>query len=434
MEQTEHRQKKPKQSSNAKKTKTSKKPQKAKKKQSANEKFLSVLKTISILAIVFVLLMVAAKRFGDITFSSVGDYFNTLISGVKSGDGYPYLFDHQDVKKVLSVGNELFVLTADETYTLDTTARTIGKAQHSYSAPIAVTAGGRTLLLDVGEQNYRVQSKTDVLYEGTFPQKLLNGAISKSGHIALASRGAHSQTMLTVLNKHQKEIFTWSCATENIVALAISDNGKRVAASVVGAEDGELYSKVYVFDIHKKDPLLCVNYQDVIPYVTFLQGNRVLVAGNNVFDIYTGNEPTVSEDLQVNTFSRMYTSENKYTLAVFAKYGSSSTQIVKAYDKKGELLFTTELQDNVKGVSTDGTTFSVLSDTALYHLNRDGELLGKIPVEAGCVAPFTKGKQTYVWTVGGIERFKTTYSAENVETQTTEPISLEDSPFSEPTT
>ena len=48
---------------------------------------LAVLRTICIIAVVLVLLVIAAQRFGNITFSSVSDYFSTLLSSAKSGDG-----------------------------------------------------------------------------------------------------------------------------------------------------------------------------------------------------------------------------------------------------------------------------------------------------------------------------------------------------------
>lgn len=404
----------------AKSTKPKKEKQASPKKQPKKdqEKLLSVLKTICIIAVVLILLMVAAQRFGDITFSSVGDYVNTLISGAKSGDGYPYHFENLRVRNVLPMGSDLFVLADDETFVLDRTARTVGKTQLSYSSPSAVTAGGRTLVFDIGEHGYRILSKTKVLYEGDSPQKILNGAISKSGNIVLSTRGDASQTKLTVYNKHQKEIFTWNCASENIIALAISDNGKRVAASVVGAENGELYTKVYMFDIDKTDPMLSLQYTGAVPNLTFLSGNRLLVTGEHIFEIYDGNEKIFEEDMSVNPLSHVFTSESKCTVAAFSKYGSASAKIIRVYDRKGVRLFETEITESVQGVSTDGQSISILTDTMLYNYNRQGELVGKAPVEAGEIAPFTCGKWTYVWTVGGIERFKTAEISENEEPET----------------
>ncbi len=408
------------------------KPRKKKKApKKGQEKLLSVLKTVCIISVVLALLVIAAQRFGDITFSSVSDYFNTLISGAKSGDGYPYYFESLAVKKVLPIEKDLFVLSDDAGFVLDNTARTLGKEEHTLSSPLSVSAGGRVLTLDVGEHSYRVQSKTKLLYEGSFPQKLLTGAISKSGAIALASRGDSSQTKLTVLNKHQKEVFTWNCANENIIALALSDNGKRVAVSVVGAADGELYSKVYLFDTSKNDPLLSLSYTGIVPHLSFLSGDYLLVAGNKVFELYKGNEKIAEEDLSVNTFSHLYTSDSKYAIAAFSKYGSASSKIIKAYDRKGNLLFTVELNESIKGVSTDGQSFSVLSDNALYNYDREGALIGKVPIEAGCILPFTDGKWTYVWTVGGIERFKTNRIDEGEEPSTSAPEEITDNPFKE---
>ncbi len=206
---------------------------------------MSVLKAVCIISVLLILVVIAANRFGNITFSSISDYADTVISGTKRGDGYPYYFENTGVRNVLSVGSDLFVIGDDTTFSLDATARRFGEQQHTLSSPIATAAGGRVLLLDVGENSYRVLSKTKILLEEQSAQKLLTGALGKDGTLAVAARGEASQSKLTVYNKSHKEIFVWNCASENIIAAAVSDNGKRAAVSVVGAQNGELYSKVY---------------------------------------------------------------------------------------------------------------------------------------------------------------------------------------------
>ena len=185
----------------------------------------------------------------------------------------------------------MFVLGDDATFVLDNTARKLGYTQHAFSNPVAYSAGGRVLLLDVGETSLRVLSKTKVLYEENFPHKLLTGAIGKDGTVAIASRGASSQSMLTVYNKNHKEVFVWNCAAENIIAVAVSDNGKRAAVSAVGAENGELYCKVHIFDFSYSEPIASFTYADTVSGVQFLSGNRLLVYGKNVFILVDCEKP-----------------------------------------------------------------------------------------------------------------------------------------------
>lgn len=389
--------------------------------KSAQARSLAVLKAVCMIAVLLILVIIAAYRFGNITFSSVGDYFTALISDTKNGDGYPYYFENTGVQSVAQIGSDLFVVGDDATFVLDQTARKLGYTQHTFSNPVADSVGGRVLLLDVGENTFRVMSKTKVLYEASFPHKLLTGAIGKDGTVAIASRGANSQSMLTVYNKNQKEIFVWNCASENIVAAAVSDNGKRAAVCVVGAENGELYSKVHIFDFSYAEPIASFTYDKAVSGLQFLAGDRLLLYGKNVFTVIDGTETVLEEDLSLNTLSRVYSNDRHYTAVVLSKYGSSASKIIKSYDRKGNLLFETELAESVKGVSCDSTHVSVLTDGYIYNYNHKGELVGKSAVDADCLKPFTDGKYTYVYAMSGIQCYKTTAFAETAAESETVP-------------
>lgn len=379
------------------------------------ERLISVLKAVCIIAVLLVLLMIAAQRFGNVTFSSVSDYFGTLVSGTKSGDGYPYFLESTGVRDVRAVGSDLFVLGEDSTFILDSTARQLGQTRHSFSSPVAYTAGGRVLLLDIGENSYRILSKTKVLYEESFPQRILTGAIGKNGTVAIAARGAQSQSALTVYNRNQNEIFHWNCASENIISVALSDNGKRAAVSAIGAKNGELYSKVHIFDFDKAEPVATFEYNTAISGVYFLSGKRLLITGENVFTVVEDKETVLEEDLSLNTLSHIYSDDSHFTAVALSKYGSTASKILRLYDRKGNMLFETELSESVRGVSCDAGHMSVLTDSFLYNYNHKGELVGKTPVDADCIKPFTDGKNTYVYAMSSIKCFKTVGIVEETE-------------------
>lgn len=375
-------------------------------------RLLTVLKAVCVICVLLILIVIGANRLGNITFSSVSDSFDALISGAKRGDGYPYYFESTGVRNVVSVGSDLFVIGDDSTFLLDATARRFGEQQHTFSSPAVSSAGGRVLLFDVGENSYRVLSKTKILVEGQSTQKLLTGAIGKDGTLAIASRGESSQSKLTVYNKRHKEIFVWNCASENIVSTAVSADGKRAAVSVVGASDGELYSKVYIFDFEYNEPIASFSYDSAVSGLAFLSGEHLLLTGKNVFTVIDGTKPILEEDLSLNTLSCVYTDDSGCTAVSLSKYGSSASKLIRLYDRKGVLQFETEIDETVKGVSCDASYVSVLTDNYLYSFNRKGEQVGRSAVDADGIRPFTDGKNTYVYGVGGVKCFKTTETAD----------------------
>lgn len=380
-------------------------------------RLLAVLKAVCVISVLLILVVIGANRLGNITFSSVNDYFDTLISGSKRGDGYPYYFESTGVHNVISVGSDLFVIGDDATFALDSTARRFGEQPHTFSSPVANSAGGRVLLLDVGENSYRVLSKTKILVEEQSAQKLLTGALGKDGTLAIAARGESSQSRLTVFNKRHKAIFVWNCASENIIAVAVSADGKRAAVSVVGAKDGALYSKVHIFDFSYNEPIASFSYDSVVSGLSFLSGKYLLLTGKNIFTVVHDTTPVVEEDLSLNTLSCVYTDDSGCTVAALSKYGSSASKLIRLYDRKGVLQFETEIDESVKGVSCDSAYVSVLTDSYLYSFDRKGEQVGRSAVETDGIRPFTDGKNTYVYAVGGVKCYKTTAAEDTTSAQ-----------------
>ncbi|EKC58283.1 hypothetical protein LEA_13938, partial [human gut metagenome] len=336
----------------------------ARKKGKGQEHIVKLIKSVSTVLVILILLFIMADKFGNITFSSVGDYISSAVSGTKRGDGYPYLFDSLQVKDVKAIGSDLILINDSSTVVLDSTARKVSEIQHTYSSPLCYGNSGRVLLADIGGNTFKIMSKTKTLYEGTTDKKIISAAIGKNGTAAIATRGTNSQSDLTVYNKNQRVIFSWKCAKENIVAIDISDNGKLAAVSVVGAENGELYSRVLIFDFSYEEAVSEFDFgSDIISGVNFLKGDTLLITGENVFSIVKNKTDKQDEDLSLNSLSRISVSDNNVVAAVLSKYGSSSAKILNVYNRNGEKLFTVDITSAVKSVSCDNQRVSVLTDS-----------------------------------------------------------------------
>ena len=369
---------------------------------------IKLAKAVIVILTVLVLLFVAANRFGNITFSSIGDYFNGVLSGAKQGDGYPYYFESTTADDVKKINSDLLVLSSDSTFVLDATARKLSNIQHSYSAPLIDSCNGRAIMYDVGSVNYRVQSKTKVLYEGQTGQKIVTACVGKDGSVAISTRGESSASQLTVLNSNQKEVFKWDCAKENIISVDVSDNGKRAAVSVIGAENGELYSRVLMFDFKYKEPVYDINFSNqIVSSVEFVAGYKVVASGSNVFCFIDKKGTRSDVDVSLNTLSRISVGENNVTAAVFSKYGSSSAKILKVYNNDGKEQFSTDINMAVRDISCEGRYISVLCDHQLINYNRNGKLVGNCEISSDGISCFTDGNNIYVLTTSSINCFKT---------------------------
>lgn len=152
----------------------------ARKKNKGQEHIVKLIKSVSTVLVILILLFIMADKFGNITFSSVGDYISSAVSGTKRGDGYPYLFDSLQVKDVKAIGSDLILINDSSTVVLDSTARKVSEIQHTYSSPLCYGNSGRVLLADIGGNAFKIMSKTKTLYEGTTDKKIISAAIGKT--------------------------------------------------------------------------------------------------------------------------------------------------------------------------------------------------------------------------------------------------------------
>ena len=392
---------------------TAKKPVPKKKIQKKKGKKLTIslknAKTLKLLAIVLVVLLlviIAAAQFGGVTFSTIGDSIRTSLAGIGSGEGYPYSINGVEISDAGMTNADLVLVHDDTVKVLDSTAKELSNLTHKYDHPVMSSNSGRILLYDEGGTTFRVQSKTRVLYEKELDHIIFTGAMGKDGSVALATSASGAESMLTVYDDKEDEVFVWKCAKEHIVSCDVSDNGKLFAVSVMGVDNGSVYSKVYIFNKRKTEFQASFEYEDsAISSVQFLSNETLFVLGNNVCEIIKGDEVKEQIDVSVNTPSRLHISDNNTAVLVLSKYSSTTKKIIKVYNKSGAELFTQEIDGLVKSVSTDGKYVAVLTDDNVQIYNTKGEMVGSADVNTDAEEVIVSSRNTYVYSLDKIQKY-----------------------------
>ncbi len=377
-----------------------------KRKITINVKSVKNLKLVAVIVVVLLLIMLAAAQFGGVTFSTISDSVRTFFAGLGSGDGYPYQINGMVIEDAEITNSDVVLVYDDTVKVLDTTAKELSNIAHKYDHPVMQSNSGRVLLYDEGGSKFRVQSKTRTLYEKEMNYMILTASLGKNGTVAVATRAEDAQSMLTVYNDKEKEVFVWKCAKENIISCDVSDNGKLFAVSVLGVDNGSVYSKVYIFDRKKDTPKASFTYKDsAVSSIRFLSNETLFVLGNNMCSVIKKDGEEEKINVSVNTPYMINISDNNTAVLVLSKYSSTTQKIVNAYDKSGRELFSREIDGLVKSVSTDGKYVAVLTDSNVQIYNMKGEQVGSAPVNADAEKVIVSGRNTYVYSADKIERF-----------------------------
>lgn len=364
------------------------------------------IKIFAVILVILLLVSIAAAKVGGFTLSMVGDSLRTTFAKVGSGDGYPYSLSGMNVSDIAISNTDLCLLDDNSVRILDSTAKELSSIQHSFDHPVMQSNSGRVLVYDIGDKNFRIQSKTRVLFEKQTDYMILTASLGRDGSVAVATRANGAESMLTVYDKNHKETFKWACAKEHIVSCDVSDNGRLFAVAVLGVNNGSVYSKVYIFEKRKEEAKASFEYKDTaLTSVQFLSNETVMVLGNNLCQIIKGDEVKEKIDVSVNTPSRLYISDNNTAVLVLSKYSSTTQKIVKVYSKSGSERFTTEVNGIVKSVATDGKYVAVLTDSQVCIYNMKGELCGKSDVNSDASDVAIYSRHTYVFSSESIAEY-----------------------------
>lgn len=381
-------------------------PKKQKKKMTLSLKNAKTLKVLAVVFVILLLVVIGAAQFGGVTFATIGDSIRTSLAGVGSGEGYPYRMNGVEISDAGMTNSDLVLVYDDSVKVLDSTAKELSNIAHKYNHPVMSSNSGRILLYDEGGKSFRVQSKTRILYEKELEHIIYTGAMGKDGTVALATSASGAESMLTVFDNGKDEVFVWKCAKEHIISCDVSDNGKLFAVSVMGVDNGSIYSKVYIFNKNKTEAQATFEYKDSsVSSVQFLSNETLFVLGNNVCQIIKGDEVKEEIDVSINTPSRLYISDNNTAILVLSKYSSTTQKIIKVYNKSGVELFTQEIDGLVKSVSTDGKYIAVLTDDNVQIFNHKGNAVGSADVNTDAEEVIVSSRNTYVYSLDKIERY-----------------------------
>lgn len=381
-------------------------PKRQKKKMTLSLKNAKTLKVFAVVFVILLLVVIGAAQFGGVTFATISDSIRTSLAGVGSGEGYPYRMNGVEIVDAGMTNSDLVLVYDDSVKVLDSTAKELSNITHKYNHPVMSSNSGRVLLYDEGGKSFRVQSKTRVLYEKELEHIIYTGAMGKDGTVALATSASGAESMLTVYDNDKDEVFVWKCAKEHIISCDVSDNGRLFAVSVMGVDNGSIYSKVYIFNKNKTEAQATFEYKDSsVSSVQFLSNETLFVLGNNVCQIIKGDEVKEKIDVSINTPSRLYISDNNTAILVLSKYSSTTQKIIKVYNKSGVELFTQEIDGLVKSVSTDGKYIAVLTDDNVQVFNHKGNAVGSADVNTDAEEVIVSSRNTYVYSLDKIERY-----------------------------
>lgn len=368
--------------------------------------------TVSVLFVLTAILLIvftAAQDLGNMTINTMVADVKAYFMSLGAGDGYPYDIDAVSVRGMKINNSNIYLLTDDKTTTLNSTAKEIMPQSHTYSSPVMKSKNSRFIIYDLDSTRFRIQQNTEISHEGEASGRIMAAAIGKTGNYALGTYGENVQSVLTVYSKKNEAIFVWDFKSERIVDIALSDNGKFAAVATVDALNGEINSKLYVFDFKSEEYVSCFDYKGTtLVRVDYVKSTDIVAVGDNLRSYIKKNTQKQDDQSFGSDQLRNYslTDTGRSTLVV-SRYGSTALSNMKVYSKKNDEQFSLDFEKEVKWADSDDKYTAVLFENEVKTFNKKGEELATQTFTGEPIRVAVDGKRTYVLTTAGLQCIKT---------------------------
>lgn len=361
------------------------------------------------IAVVILLIAIsAAQKLGNVTVGNMFANIRSYFMSMGSGDGFPYSIDANSVVNISVNNSNLLMLTDNETKLLTPTAKEIVPMEHSYSNPVIKTNGSLAVVYDLDSGNFRLQNSSEITLQKELPSRIMAAAIGKKGNYAVGTYGTDVQSVLTVYNSRNREIFIWNFKSERISDIALSDNGKRAAVSTVYSKNGEISSKLYIFNFKSDKYEQCFDYPSTALFkVDYTGKNNVVAVGDNIRSYIKNSKHRKDTDFNSDNLRGYSVSEKGRSAIVFSKYGSTSLSNLTVYNKKNREKFSADFDKEVKWVSCDDKYVAVLFENEIKTFNKSGKEIGSITFSGDPIRVVVDGGNTYLLTSASIQCYKT---------------------------
>lgn len=335
-----------------------------------------------------------------------------------------YSVNSDNVKDFVPFSDGIAVLSASSLKYFDVAGNEIITNTHSYANPEIEVNSKNLLLYDRGGYALRIENNTSEYRTLTFNSVITTAAIGKKGNYAYvlnSDDGYQSHMYVYTLNGTKQ--FEWGSASDYIIDVTLSDNGKYVAVTLLGIKGAQYFSKIILFKFNSSEPIYTVELHDTTAYeIDFVSSKKLSVySDTGVYIIKKSGEFTAIQSYSASEMAYSSVYYNGLSCTLISRYSNEKEPLLTVFNKKGKQLFTHTFTEQVTGVNCSKNHVCIVADNILEILNNEGSLVGKIQLDEACIKAVIAQRRVYALTSSGIYSFSVNMnnsSAESiVETQ-----------------
>lgn len=288
---------------------------------------------IAAILLAAVVLLLVLENWQNLTPANIGNWIRTKAVGFGFGDGYPadLVGSTADPGNFGTNGGNLYVVSDTALTVMNSSAKTLFTARHSYNNPAVAVASDRYLLYNMGGTGYQVETVSGTQVSGTSENgNITVGAMSNSGKFALALQPVDKASQLCVYNRDGSLQYQYDFADMYINAIALNNDGTRGAVSVVSSRNGSLVTTIAVLDFSETEPIATYEIENnLVLGLLWTSNNRILAIGDQGAFVSDTGFSFTSYDYGGRTVTALCLTASRAIVSVSNyAYGGDSTLLI----------------------------------------------------------------------------------------------------------
>ncbi len=291
-------------------------------------------------------------------------------ASMATGKGFPIMLEDSNVSKLISVKNDVAVVTKTATYMYNKNGARLYTDVNDYVTPIVKTAGYNLLTYDFGAYEFKITNNIGKVYEETRQYKIYDCDITANGYYAIAELPMGSLAQVTVYDNSNKDIYSWKSSLGYVTDVSFNINGDMLSVVDINTDDGYMSSDITLHNIRKNvDPIYINLEKELVLSVCWTTENTLQIITDKNIRIYDKNGESRFVTKAPDNMNTYLNDENGGVyIASYNKYTNPSTTIF-AYDKLLKVSGQKTLNEKVKEIVKDDDKLLFLTDTSTFLSN-----------------------------------------------------------------
>lgn len=258
----------------------------------------------------------------------------------------------------------------------------ISSRMHNFSNPEMKSCGTKALIYNIGGHDYRIESCSRTILQGSLEEKIICGDVANNGTYALITDSSEYLSQMVVFSRDKVEKYKYSFADFYICGVSLQPNGRGVAVCGLSSSNGQIRSVVYVFSLDSKDPICTYKFEDDMLVSINCLSNRSLVAvgekSSSIIDIHKKDKKDITHESKAIQCMNI----NKklgiaYCLALSDKDKMSELMVI---GRNGEAKLSLEIDHSFCDIVYDDNKIFGIENERLFIYDILGELKKEIDI------------------------------------------------------